>query len=86
MFLFQDVNSYRLIDQTLKELAGPDAVNQFWRQFQDNYITKADIQYLKNTGMNSIHVPFHYKLFTYVDFLGSNDPIRGFALLDRVIK
>ena len=86
MFLFQDVNSYRLIDQALKELVGPDAVNQFWRQFQDNYITKADIQYLKKTGMNSIRVPFHYKLFTYEDFMGSNDPNRGFVLLDRVIK
>jgi len=86
MFLLKDVNCFRLIDKTLKELVGPDAVNRFWRQFQDNYITRADIRYITQTGMNSIRLPFHYKLFTTEDYMGSNDPQRGFELLDRVIK
>lgn len=86
MFLFQDVNSYRLIDQALKEMVGPDFVNQFWRKFQENYITQDDIRYIRQTGMNSIRIPFHYKLFTYEDFMGNNNPNRGFELLDNVIR
>jgi hypothetical protein len=86
MFLFQDVNSYRLIDQALKEMVGPDFVNQFWRKFQENYITQDDIRYIRQTGMNSIRIPFHYKLFTCEDFMGSNNPNRGFELLDSVIQ
>ena len=86
MFLFQDVNSYRLIDQALKEMVGPDFVNGFWRKFQENYITQDDIRYIRQTGMNSIRIPFHYKLFTCEDFMGSNNPNRGFELLDSVIQ
>lgn len=86
MFLFQDVNSYRLIDQALKEMVGPDFANRFWKEFQDNYITKEDIHYIRQTGMNSIRIPFHYKLFTNEDYMGCNNPNRGFELLDRLIR
>jgi hypothetical protein len=85
MFLFEKVSSYRLIDQALKEMVGPDAVNAFWRQFQENYITRDDIFYIRKTGMNSVRIPFHYKLFTNEDYMGYNDPKRGFTLLDKVI-
>ncbi|MBP1677775.1 MAG: glycoside hydrolase family 5 [Bacteroidetes bacterium] len=85
MFLFDKVSSYRLIDQAFKEMIGPDATNMFWRKFQDSYITREDIFYIKQTGMNSIRVPFHYKLFTSEDYMGFNNPERGFELLDRVI-
>jgi hypothetical protein len=86
MFLFNNVNSFRTIDQALKELAGPDATNKFWRSFQENYITQADIRYIKQTGMNSIRLPFHYKLFTNEDYMGTNDASRGFELIDKVIS
>jgi Endoglucanase len=85
MFLFTNVNSYRLIDQALKELVGADETNRFWQQFQENYITKADIHYIRQTGMNSIRLPFHYKLFTKEDYMGANNDNRGFELIDRVI-
>ncbi len=85
MLFFSGTNSYRLIDQAFKEMIGPDATHAFWRKFQENYITKDDILYIKQTGMNSIRIPFHYKLFTNEDYMGYNDPKRGFALLDRVI-
>jgi len=86
MFLFDNVNSYRMIDQTLKELVGADATNQFWLQFQQNYITQADIHYIRQIGMNSIRVPFHYKLFTNENYMGQNNPSKGFELLDKVIN
>ena len=86
MFLFSNASSFRLIDQALKELVGTDEVNQFWQQFQDNYITRADIHYIKQTGMNSIRLPFHYKLFTNEDYMGANNANRGFELIDRVVN
>jgi aryl-phospho-beta-D-glucosidase BglC (GH1 family) len=85
MFLFTNVNSFRVIDEALKELVGADETNRFWQQFQENYITKADIQYIRQTGMNSIRLPFHYKLFTKEDYMGANNENRGFELIDRVI-
>ena len=86
MFMFSNVNSFRLIDQTLKELLGPDEINRFWQQFQENYITQADIHYIRQMGMNSIRLPFHYKLFTNEDYMGTNNSNRGFELIDRVIQ
>jgi len=86
MFMFDNTSSYRLIDQALKELVGPDKTNTFWHQFQDGYITQNDIHYIRKTGMNSIRIPFHYKLFTNEDYMGFNDSNRGFELLDKVIR
>jgi hypothetical protein len=63
MFHFKNVNSYRLIDQVLKELAGADEVNTFWRSFRDRYVTREDIHYLKSLGFNHLRVPFNFKLF-----------------------
>ncbi|MDB5129080.1 cellulase family glycosylhydrolase [Mucilaginibacter sp.] len=85
MFKFKSVNSQRLINEALTELVGPEEMKLFWRKFQDTYVTEADIQFLKASGMNSIRIPFNYKLFTYEDYMGQNNPNRGFELLDRVI-
>ncbi len=86
MFLFENASSYRLIDQALKELVGLDQTNTFWHQCQDQYITKDDICYIRKTGMNSIRIPFHYKLFTNEDYMEFNDANGGFELLDRVVQ
>jgi endoglucanase len=86
MFKFKNANSPRLINQVLAELIGPDATADFWQKWLDNYITQQDIQYIKALGMNSIRVPFNYRLFTSEDYLGSRGEDRGFALLDRLIS
>jgi aryl-phospho-beta-D-glucosidase BglC (GH1 family) len=75
-----------MINQVITELIGPDKTAIFWQNYLMNYVTKADIHYLKSSGMNSIRIPFHYKMFTSESYLGSNNPNRGFELLDRVIK
>ncbi len=85
MFKFKDVNSPRLINQALSEIMGPEDVKAFWKQYQDTYITAADIHFLKASGMNSIRIPFNYRLFTSESYMGENNPNRGFELLDRVI-
>lgn len=85
MFKFKNVNSFRLIDNTIKELIGADEAGKFWKTFRDNYITKEDISFIKSTGFNHIRVPFNFKLFLVEDHpeIWLNE---GFKRLDDVIK
>src|SRR6266496_2048097 len=62
MFKFKNINSPRLINQTITELIGPDATKVFWKKYLDVYIREEDIHYLKSLGMNSIRVPFNFRL------------------------
>src|SRR5581483_4230667 len=64
MFKFNKTNSPKLINEAITELIGPDEAKLFWQKYQDNYITQPDIHYLKSIGVNSIRIPFNYKLFT----------------------
>jgi len=85
MFKFQKVNSFRLIDNVIKELVGADDAREFWKSFRNNYITKEDISFIKKLGLNHIRVPFNFKLFLVEDhpdiFVEE-----GFKRLDDVIK
>ncbi len=85
MFKFKSINSPRLINEAFTELLGPEEAAIFWKKFQDSYVTESDIHFLKASGMNSIRIPFNYRLFTNENYLGQTDPNRGFELLDRVI-
>jgi endoglucanase len=86
MFKFNKTNSPKLINEAIAELIGPDEAKLFWQKYQGSYITQPDIHYLKSIGVNSIRIPFNYKLFTNENYMGQNDPDRGFVLLDRVIS
>ncbi len=86
MFQFRKVNSPGRIHQAFCEMVGPDFVNEFWRQYKDNYITRADIQFLKATGSNSIRLPFHYKLFTDEDYMGLTVNQDGFGRIDTLLE
>ena len=85
MFKFTGTNSPRLINEALLELIGPEETRAFWKKYLDTYITQADIHYLKSLGMNSIRIPFNYRLFTDESYLGEHNPNHGFELLDKVI-
>lgn len=85
MFGFNKASSARLIDQAFCEMMGPDFTNQFWKQFKDNYITREDIKYIKQTGMNTIRLPFHYKLFTDEDYMGLSTNQDGFQRIDSLV-
>lgn len=79
MFLFEEgPSSPREIEEYVAELIGPRQAEAFWREYRDAYITKADLDLLAASGMNSVRVPIHYKFFS-----AGND--EGFRLLDRVI-
>ncbi len=86
MFKFEEASSPRLINQTITELIGAAEAKNFWKKFLDVYITAADIHYLKQVGMNSIRIPFNYRLFTNESYMGDNDASRGFLYMDRVIN
>ena len=86
MFGFQRMNSPRQINEVISELVGPDKAAEFWQQFKDNYITKADIDYIASTGANTIRLPFHYKLFTDEDYMGLTSNQDGFARIDSVVN
>jgi endoglucanase len=64
MFKFSKTNSPKLINEAIAELIGPDEAKLFWQKYQDSYITQPDIHYLKSIGVNSIRIPFNYKIFT----------------------
>lgn len=86
MFQFNKANSYRLIDKAFREMVGPDFTDQFWKTFKDNYVTREDIQYIKSTGVNTIRIPFHYKLFTDEDYMGLTHKQDGFQRLDSLVE
>ncbi len=86
MFRFSKASSARLIDQAFKEMVGPDFTNWFWGEFKDKYITREDIRYIKSTGMNTIRIPFHYKLFTDEDYMGLLSNQDGFTRIDSLVE
>ncbi|MDA3862208.1 MAG: cellulase family glycosylhydrolase, partial [Melioribacteraceae bacterium] len=85
MFKFQKANSPRNVNTVITELIGPSESKKFWIDFQNNYITYDDIKYLKSIGVNSIRVPFNYKLFCDETYLWNTNS-RGFELIDRLLE
>ena len=86
MFDFKKTNCEWMINDMLCELAGPDFAREFWQKFKDNYITEADIAFIKEMGANTIRLPFNYKLFTREDYMGKNDENEGFKQMDKTIE
>ena len=85
MFRFNKTNSGRFINEMFCQLVGPDFTADFWKAFKDNYVTREDIQFIKNTGANTIRLPFHYKLFTDEDYMGLTVNQDGFARVDTML-
>lgn len=77
--------SPREIHELVNELVGPEVALDFWRKYNNNYVTKEDIDFLKKAGFNSVRVPFNYRLLTPEDSPGEWRE-QGFEPLDRVIQ
>ncbi len=84
MFKFKKAVSPRLIYTAFEQLLGPEEAQKFWTEFRERYITAKDIHFIKSLGLNSIRVPFNYRLFIADD---EPDRIRteNFKYLDSVI-
>lgn len=85
MFGFTKTNSARTINDAFCQLLGPDGAAKFWKEFKDNYITRADIDYIASCGANTVRLPFHYKLFTDEDYMGLTSAQDGFERVDSLI-
>ena len=86
MFGFSRTNSAWMIDLLFKEAVGPDFTAEFWQQFKDNYVTRADIDFIASQGANTIRLPFNYKLFTDEDYMGQTGAKDGYARIDSVVS
>ena len=53
MFKFSKTNSPRFINEMFCQLVGPDFTAEFWKAFKDNYITREDIQFIKQEMLDS---------------------------------
>jgi len=84
MFKFKTANSPRLITAAVNQLVGEEEARRFWKAYRDNYVTAEDIRFIKQSGFNSVRVPFNYRLL-----VTEGEPPRlegpGYELLDRVV-
>src|SRR6185295_3384431 len=83
-FKFKTANSPRLIQTAINQLVGEDEGRRFWKTYRENYITPEDIRFIKQSGFNSVRVPFNYRLF-----VSESAPEKlegeGYQLLDNVV-
>ena len=84
MFKFKTANSPRLIQTLVNELIGEDEARRFWQAYHQNYITPEDIRFIKQSGFNSVRVPFSYRLFVS-DARPARLEGEGYRLLDDVV-
>jgi endoglucanase len=84
MFKFKTANSPRLIYTVINQLVGEDEGRRFWKTYQENYITREDIKFIKQSGFNSVRVPFSYRLFVS-DSAPAKLEGEGYRLLDDVV-
>jgi endoglucanase len=84
MFKFKTANSPRRIETVINELVGEDEARRFWKTYHQNYITREDIKFIKQSGFNSVRVPFSYRLFIS-DTAPAKLEGEGYQLLDDVV-
>jgi endoglucanase len=89
MFKFARKRSPSEIAEVIDALVGPQDAARFWAAFRENYVTQADIQFIKRAGFNTVRVPLHWGLFVTPGAAedGSADTFdrEGWALLDRMV-
>lgn len=71
--------------QKIQDLIGEEKTNQFFQLYRKNFVTRKDVQQIKQWGFNSIRLPMHYNLMTPLDqpFIYSEE---GFAIIDSVLS
>lgn len=54
---------WQMKKQYYNEGQSDSQVESFYKSWRDNFVTKADIDYISSLGFNSIRLPLHYELF-----------------------
>ena len=70
------------IENKIEELVGEETAAEFWNNYRDSYVSRADIDQIAEWGFNHIRIPFHYKQFFNPP--GSETPI-GYAIIDSLL-
>lgn len=83
-FMFGLPGSEGALRAVLAEAYGPERAGRFWETFRTSLVDEADLRFLAALGVNSVRIPFNYRLFESDDAPGVFDP-RGFEHLDRAI-
>ncbi|ASW73170.1 glycosyl hydrolase family 5 [Chryseobacterium piperi] len=79
------------IKEKIAELIGENGMNEFYKAYLKNGITKQDIDFLAQSGFNSIRLPMHYNLHTLPI---EKEPVKGqdtwleegFKMTDDLLK
>ncbi|MCI0494704.1 cellulase family glycosylhydrolase [candidate division KSB1 bacterium] len=73
------------IRKLIVDLIGQENANQFYQRYINNYVTEEDIQKIASWGVNSIRLPFNYRLLTPEDQPGVYLE-EGFQIIDRLLE
>ncbi|MDW7680697.1 MAG: cellulase family glycosylhydrolase, partial [bacterium] len=73
------------IRNMIVDLIGQENADQFYQQYINNYVTEEDIQEIASWGVNSIRLPFNYRLLTPEDQPGVYLE-EGFQIIDRLLE
>ncbi|MGB4660664.1 MAG: cellulase family glycosylhydrolase [Mobilitalea sp.] len=72
------------IRKTFQEVYGEETASEFFEKFALDFITEEDFQFLKETGINLVRIPFNYHLF-----IDDQNPAEyreeGFRYFDRLM-
>jgi endoglucanase len=89
MFDFKRKRAPSEIADVIAALIGPQEAARFWEQFRADYVSQADIDFIKAAGFNTVRVPLHWRLFVEPGDAedGSADRFEGpgWALVDRLV-
>ena len=89
MFRFARKRAPSEIAEVIEALVGPEEAARFWAAFREDYVTQADIRFIKAAGFNTVRVPLHWRLFVEPGAAedGSADTFegQGWTLLDRLV-
>jgi len=74
-----------VIKQKIADIIGTTKTEEFYTQYKNNYLTKADIDSIATWGFNAIRLPLHYNVLTE---LGNPNVFyeSGFAQIDQIIS
>ena len=89
MFKFARKRAPAEIADVIEALVGREEASRFWAAFREDYVTQADIRFIKAAGFNTVRVPLHWRLFVTPGAAedGSGDTFagQGWSLLDRLV-
>lgn len=68
------------------QLTDEETVNAFMNEYRKNYMSEADVKFLKESGFNSIRLPMHYNLFIEEVADNNNFKEAGFTILNELLN